>query len=87
MFGNLSPTAAYDADDATVAQAMQAGWTAFARIGVPCHPDGSPWPSFESTAPVLTWIEDELTTRPLEVDALTTPIHTLRSEDYQDTNP
>jgi para-nitrobenzyl esterase len=86
VFGNLAPPAAYDAVDAAVAQAMQAAWIAFARIGVPCHPDGSSWPSFESTAPVLTWIEDELTTRPLEVDALTTLIHALRSEDYQDTN-
>jgi len=87
VFGNLAPPAAYDAADAAVAQAMQAAWIAFARIGVPCHPDGSPWPSYDSTAALLTWIEDELTTRPLEASALTTLIHALRSEDHQDTNP
>ena len=87
VFGNLAPTAAYDAVDAAVAQAMQAAWIAFARIGVPCHTDGSPWPSYDSTAPLLTWIEDELTTRPLVADALTTLIHALRSEGHQNTNP
>ena len=87
VFGNLAPSAAYDAFDAAIAQCMQAGWITFARMGVPCHLDGSHWPSYDNTAPLLTWIEDELTTRPLVVDALTTLIHAQRSVDHQGTIP
>ena len=84
VFGNLVPTDAYNAVDADISRAMQGVWIEFARTGVPCNPDRSPWPCYDRTAPFLTWIEDEMTSRPLVIDELTTLIHSLRMEDDQD---
>ncbi|MDX6379139.1 MAG: para-nitrobenzyl esterase [Rubrobacteraceae bacterium] len=84
VFGNLVPTDAYNAVDADISRAMQGAWIEFGRTGVPCNPDGSPWPCYDRTAPFLTWIEDEMTSPPLVIDELTTLIHSLRMEDDQD---
>jgi para-nitrobenzyl esterase len=85
VFGNLAPADAYDTADAAISQAMQGAWITFARTGVPCNPDESPWPRYERTAPFLTWIENEMTSRPFVIDELTTMIHSLRNE-YIDKN-
>ena len=84
VFGNLAPADDYDTVDVAISQAMQGAWIAFARLGVPCNPDGSPWPRYERTAPFLTWIENEMTSHPFVIDELTAMIHSLRTEDDLD---
>lgn len=56
---------------------MQAGWTAFARTGVPACPDGHPWPVFDVNRPEITHIGDTIERRPLAPTELTRILHGL----------
>jgi para-nitrobenzyl esterase len=79
VFGNLDPAEDYDEVDAAVSASMQAGWTAFARTGVPAGPDGHPWPVFDANRPEITHIGDTIERRPFAPTELTRILHGLRA--------
>jgi hypothetical protein len=62
-------------------------WTEFARAGVPSSPDGTPWPSEDSTTPQLTVIDDETQICALEISPDTALINSLPRVDTRTAGP
>ncbi|MFB7496441.1 carboxylesterase/lipase family protein [Streptomyces sp. NPDC056161] len=79
VFGHITAGQGYDAQDERVSDTMLHAWTEFARTGVPRSPDGTPWPAADATTPLVTVIDAEAHSRPLEIDPVTELIHTLRA--------
>jgi len=77
VFGHLDPEQT-DEVDARTANATLHAWTEFARTGVPCDPDGTPWPRTTAQEPRHTVIGDTVRAAALAPSPVTTSIHALR---------
>jgi para-nitrobenzyl esterase len=80
LFGHLIPIQQYDEVDAQVSNAIQHAWTEFARTGVPRNSDGTPWPASTITTPLLTVIDNDPQSRPLDNSPVTEMINFLRAD-------
>lgn len=79
VFGHIRAGEQYDEQDERVSDTMVHSWTEFARTGVPSSPDGTRWPAADATAPVVTAIDTQTRSRPLEIDPITELMHSLRT--------
>ncbi|WP_158294225.1 carboxylesterase family protein [Kribbella sp. VKM Ac-2568] len=69
----------YDEIDAQVPDAVQHGWTEFARTGIPQSPDERPWPATAASTPWITSLGDTVRSLPVENGSVTRLIHSLRT--------
>ncbi|KDP08963.1 hypothetical protein MAV101_02510 [Mycobacterium avium subsp. hominissuis 101] len=79
LFGGLTPAGSYDEVDAAVSDAVQHAWVEFARTGVPRTPDGTDFPSYDTTSRQVVVFDDTTEVRPLDANPVTDMIHTLRA--------
>jgi para-nitrobenzyl esterase len=78
LFGHLIPAQQYDEVDAEVSNAIQHAWTDFARTGAPRNSDGTPWPGSTITTPLLTVIDDNPHSHPVDNSPVDEMIDSLR---------
>jgi para-nitrobenzyl esterase len=65
--------------DARVSDAVQHAWTDFARAGVPRSSDGTPWPASTIAEPLLTVIDDNPHSHPVDNSPVNEMINSLRT--------
>ena len=73
----------FDEVDVTVSEAVQHAWVEFARTGVPCDLDGTPWPTCDRTDPRFALIGDTVEAAPLDVSPIIEMINSLRDQPHK----
>ena len=71
----------FDEVDVEIANIIQRAWVDFARTGVPCLSDGTPWPLCTRSSQQFTLIGDSVEAKPLQASPVTEIINSIRRND------